>query len=49
VSKISDLIENKETISLLGKNARQTVVDKYSTEANLKKYINAFNNITNRL
>lgn len=36
------LIENKELRESLGKNGRQTVIEKYSVEANKEKYLEVF-------
>jgi len=41
--KLSTLIENRELSKTIGQNGRQTVVDRYSVEANLSKYLSVLN------
>lgn len=43
IEKISQLIEDAELRNRLGKAGRQTVVEKYSVEANKQKYLDVFN------
>ncbi|MCD6367133.1 MAG: glycosyltransferase family 4 protein, partial [Bacteroidales bacterium] len=43
IEKISMLIENPDLRQQLGKAGRQTVVEKYSVEANKQKYLDVFN------
>jgi len=44
VQKLSLLIESSELRKNLGKAGRQTVIEKYSVEANKHKWVNAFQN-----
>lgn len=48
VDKISLLIENPELRAKIGKAGRQTVVDKYSIQANKYLYLKEFRELTNR-
>lgn len=45
IERLSDLIESKELREKIGKSGRQTVVEKYSVEANKQKYLDAFNQL----
>lgn len=45
IDKLSRLIESKELREKLGSAGRQTVVEKYSVEANKQKYLDAFNSL----
>ncbi len=45
IRKISILIESEELREKLGKAGRQTVIEKYSVEANRQKYLDIFNDL----
>lgn len=45
VEKISILIENPELRKKIGTEARKTVIEKYSVEANKEKYLNILNTV----
>jgi len=46
IEKISILIENPELRKTIGTEARKTVIEKYSVEANKEKYLNIFNTLS---
>lgn len=48
INKLSLLLESKELRNRLGKNGRQTVVEKYSVESLKEKYLQYFNEVINR-
>jgi glycosyltransferase involved in cell wall biosynthesis len=48
VACISELIENTELRIQIGKKARQTVVEKYSVEANKHLYLDSFKSLLNQ-
>jgi glycosyltransferase involved in cell wall biosynthesis len=45
IEAISQLIESETLRKELGQNARKTVLEKYSVEANKEKYLNCFNSL----
>jgi glycosyltransferase involved in cell wall biosynthesis len=45
VNKISQLIESKELRERMGKEARKTIIEKYSTEAQRTNYLKYFNEL----
>ena len=48
IDVLSALIESPELREKVGKAGRQTVIEKYSVEANKQKYLDSFNEILNR-
>jgi len=48
VEKLSRLIDDKDLRIRLGKAGRKTVVEKYSVEANKKKYLTVFNEVLSK-
>jgi len=47
LDRLSMLIESKELREQIGKAGRNTVIEKYSVEANKQKYLNLFSNLMN--
>ena len=47
VNKISQLVESAELRMKLGKNARETVIEKYSVESQKDRYLNYFEQLIN--